>query len=293
MRSVFVATFLVIVLFFGGCQKKSDVYEIRISTNPWVGFTPFMYAQEKGWLKDSKFKFIWVVGLKENAELYEKGLSSGFTVTQYEYFNFKNKEHLKPYFLIDRSDGADIILSNKSISELKNSNEKIDAYFELGSVNNDIFNAFIAENGINKSKFTMQNMDQMLISQLKPKNSPTIVISYEPYATSIKKNGFSKISSTKELRSISVIDAIFIDERVIKGNEKDLNYLHSMFKKAVSSLKSNPKEFYETIKGYLENQTYEQFLSTLEDLKWIDKEEGFKDMEYLQKQGIPTDKLLI
>jgi NitT/TauT family transport system substrate-binding protein len=277
----------------GGCQDKQQVNEIRVSTNPWVGFTPFIYAQEKGWLKESKFKFIWVVGLAENVTLYEKGLSRGFTATQYEYFNFKNKEHIKPYFLIDRSKGADIILSNKNIEELKNTKEKIVCYFEINSVNRDIFKAFIAAHSLNEARFVFHNSDQTSISVMKASEAPTILISYEPYATAISKNGFTKISSTKELSNIEVIDAIFLDERVVDGNEKELAHLKQMFDKAVLSLKKDPKEFYNTVKGYLENQTYEQFVISLDGIEWLNNKPNQEVINYLKKQNIPTDKLAI
>jgi len=277
----------------GGCQDKQQVNEIRVSTNPWVGFTPFIYAQEKGWLKESKFKFIWVVGLAENVTLYEKGLSKGFTATQYEYFNFKNKEYIKPYFLIDRSKGADTIMSNKSIEELKNTKEKIACYFEINSVNRDVFKAFIAMHSLNEARFVFYNSDQTSISVMQSSELPTIIISYEPYTTAISKNGFTKISSTKELSNIEVIDAIFLDERVVEGNEKELSRLKQMFDKSVLSLKQNPKEFYDTVKGYLENQTYEQFLASLDGIEWLNDKPNQKVIEYLKKQNIPTDKLAI
>ncbi len=293
MKSFLVFAVFAFLLLLGGCDNKNNAQEIRISTNPWIGFTPFMYAEEKGWLKDSKFKFLWIVGLDENAALYEKGLSNGFTATQYEYVNLKDKVHLKPYFFIDRSSGADVVLSNKTVSELKNTTGKIDCYLELSSVNKDIFNAFISENGLDKSKFALKNSDQTAMLRLLAKDSSMLLISYEPYATGIQKNGFKKISSTKELKSISVIDAIFIDERVVSGNEKELQELRNIFNRAVGALKNNPKEYYETIKGYLENQTYEQFTESLNGIEWIDKESALKSKEYLEKQGIPTDKLAI
>ncbi len=288
-------TLLFATVFVAGCQNKleqSEQYEIRVSTNPWIGFTPFIYAQEKGWLKDSKFKFIWVVGLAENVTLYEKGLSHGFTATQYEYFNFKNREHLKPYFLIDRSNGADTILSNKTIEELKRSNEKIKCYFELNSVNMDIFKAFIAQYGFDENRFELQNSDQGAVTTLKADSNPVIIISYEPYVSSIKNNGFKKISSTRELTGIQVIDAIFLDERIVEHNEEEVKRLKEVFTKAAQRLKQNPKEFYETVKGYLENQTYEQFIASLDGIEWINEKGYSKAVEFMQKQKIPTDRLL-
>lgn len=285
-------TLLFTAAFVGGCQNKSEQYEIRVSTNPWIGFTPFIYAQEKGWLKDSKFKFIWVVGLAENATLYEKGLSDGFTATQYEYFNFKNREYLKPYFLIDRSNGADTILSNKTIEELKHSDKKIDCYFELSSVNMDIFKAFISQYGFDEKKFKLQNSDQESTAAIKASSNPMLIISYEPYVSSIQNNGFKKISSTRELTDVQVIDAIFLDERAVKNNEEEVKRLKEVFTKATQRLKQNPKEFYETIKGYLENQTYEQFMVSLDGIEWLHEKEHPEAVEFLQKQKIPTDKLI-
>lgn len=288
-------TLLFAAVFVAGCKSKleqSEQYEIRVSTNPWIGFTPFIYAQEKGWLKDSKFKFIWVVGLSENVTLYEKGLSHGFTATQYEYFNFKNREHLKPYFLIDRSNGADTVLSNKTIEELKRSNEKIKCYFELSSVNMDIFKAFVAQYGFDEKRFELQNSDQGAVTTLKADSSPVIIISYEPYVSSIQNNGFKKISSTRELTGIQVIDAIFLDERIVEHNEEEVKRLKEVFTKAAQRLKQNPKEFYETIKGYLENQTYEQFITSLDGIEWINEKEYSKAVEFIQKQKIPTDRLM-
>lgn len=293
MRSFFAFVIFSLLLLLGGCQSKSDAQEIRISTNPWIGFTPFMYAEEKGWLKGSKFKFLWVVGLDENAALYEKGLSNGFTATQYEYLGFKNREYLKPYFFIDLSSGADVVLSNKTVSELNSTTQKIECRFELSSVNKDIFNAFVSENGLDQSKFALKNSDQVGMIHVIAKETPMLLISYEPYVTTIKKNGFKTISSTKELKSISVIDAIFIDERAVKGNEEELKRLHNIFERAILALRSNPREYYQTIKGYLENQTYEQFIDSLNGIEWADKANGAKSREYLKKQGIPTDKLAI
>lgn len=290
---IFIASSLLFVLaFFGGCQNKSENYEIRVSTNPWIGFTPFIYAQEKGWLKDSKFKFVWVVGLAENVTLYEKGLSHGFTATQYEYFNFKNREYLKPYFLIDRSNGADTILSNKTIDELKRSDKKIECYFELSSVNMDIFKAFVAQYGFDEKKFELKNSDQGNMAAIKANANPMLLISYEPYASSIQNNGFKKISSTKELTDIQVIDAIFLDERIVKNNEEEVKRLKEVFGKATQRLKQNPKEFYETVKGYLENQTYEQFIASLDGIEWLNEKDSPKAVEFMQKQKIPTDKLI-
>jgi len=91
-------------------NRPAESSRIHISTNPWVGFTPFIYAQEKGWLESTPFRFLWLVDLTDNARLYERGFTQGFTATQYELLHFKNKNTIKPVFLIDQSFGADAIV---------------------------------------------------------------------------------------------------------------------------------------------------------------------------------------
>lgn len=71
-------------------NRSVETTKIHISSNPWVGFTPFIYAQEKGWLEKTSFKFIWLVDLDENSHLYERGFTQGFTATQYELLHLMN-----------------------------------------------------------------------------------------------------------------------------------------------------------------------------------------------------------
>lgn len=147
-------------------SRPVESSKIRISTNPWVGFTPFIYAQEKGWLENTPFRFIWLVDLSDNARLYERGFTQGFTATQYELSHFKNKNNIKPVFLIDRSHGADAIVSNYSIEKLHTMKEKVDVYLEQGTLNDDFFDAFVAENKLEKVHFHKINGSQKSISTL-------------------------------------------------------------------------------------------------------------------------------
>ncbi|HEX5670992.1 MAG TPA: hypothetical protein VFX66_05595, partial [Sulfuricurvum sp.] len=130
MKKLFVIL-SVLLVFVGGSYGVWKIYtasnrtEIRISTNPWVGFTPFIYAQEKGWLEETPFRFLWVVDLSENARLFDMGFAEGFTATQYELSHFKNQEKFTTAFLIDKSDGADAVLSNRTLEQLRHSKEKI------------------------------------------------------------------------------------------------------------------------------------------------------------------------
>ena len=272
--------------------SRLDEQQIRISSNPWVGFTPFIYAQEKGWLKDTRFKFVWVVDLTENSRLYERGFTQGFTATQYEMLHFKDYSRLRPVFLIDRSFGADAILSNVSLDDLRKVKKPISVYLELGSLNEDFFRAFVREYDLGELKFNLINSSQKMMERIDSKSSPMIIISYAPYVSELTKQGFFTVASTQTLQSFSVVDALFVDEQAISDSEAEYKILHDIFNRAYERLEANPREYYEVIKGYLEGQSYDEFMGTTTQIHWLAKEDATPYIRQLQGQGIKTGRLL-
>lgn len=290
----FVLLFLmgtVAVLYFY-VNRPADASKIHISSNPWVGFTPFIYAQEKGWLEKSSFRFIWLVDLAENSHYHERGFTQGFTATQYELFHFNDWQKMKPVFLIDRSYGADAIVSNRSIQELRSTKETVDVYLEQGSLNDDFFDAFVSEQGLKSVKFHKINACQKNILSLNEVARPIVIISYQPYLSGLLKKGYQPIASTRTMKSFSVIDALFVDEEVINGREREFAQLKEMFERGVAQLQNDPHEYYETVKGYLEGQSYDEFISTTAQIEWLHQGNQTKVIEHLNAQHVKTDRLI-
>jgi NitT/TauT family transport system substrate-binding protein len=294
-KMIWLVVLAVIAISAGGflfSQRSSDQL-IRISSNPWVGFTPFIYAQEKGWLEKTPFRFTWVVDLSENSRLYQRGFTQGFTATQYEMFHFSDYSHFRPMFLIDRSAGADSVLSNRSLEQLRKSKETINVYLEMGSLNEDFFQAFVAENNLGKLKFKLSDTSQKEVTRLSAKGDPLIVISYSPYATELIKNGFVMVSSTAELQSFFVIDALFVDERSISASADEFRQLKAVFDKAVDAMRSRPQEFYNVVRGYLEGQSYEEFIESTQQVEWLNQGDTSRYQRELNSHNVKTDRLIL
>lgn len=272
-----------------GCEPKNEE-KLRISMNPWIGFTPFAYAEAKGWLKESNIELIWGVSLGENVALYATGRVHGFTATQYEAMQFRNNPNLKLKMLIDRSDGADTIHSNFSIEKLKNTDERLEAFFEINSVNEDLFGAFLQKHDISKEKFKIKHADQGKIASIPLGKSGVVLISYEPYASAIEKKGFRLIESTKTLQNIQIIDALFLDTQAASKKTKELLLLKKYFETAKKAFSENPKEYYETISGYLQGQSFEEFKKSAANIEWLENN-NTKAIEMLKAQHIDTSGL--
>ena len=283
-------TSAIISLFYFSARSSEHI--IRISTNSWVGFTPFAYAQEKGWLEQTPFRFLWQVDLSENARLYERGFTHGFTATQYEKFYFNDYSKVKPAFLIDRSAGADVILSNYTLADLKKTTGSISVYLELGTVSEDLFKAFVTELQLDDQQFHIVNISQKKLSTLKIDQPPAVIVSYHPYFSALIDRGFMEVGSTATLKSFHVIDAIYVNEDVIVNNKQAFETLKKIFTRAHSAMQENPHEFYRVVEPYLEGQSYEDFLLSLDQIEWLHRDVPLGVLEQLHAQKIATDGLL-
>jgi len=280
------------IYFFSEAFKNKNDEMIRISSNPWVGFTPLAYAQEKGWLDKTPFRIVWVVDLSDNSRLYEKGFTQGFTATQFELLHFKNPSDFTTAFLVDRSNGADAILSNYSLEELRKTDQDVKVFLEQGSLHEDMFQAFVTENKLQNIKFEPVNIAQDKLAKIKTGAEPVILMTYEPYLAGLMANGWKQISSTRDLRTFFVIDGVFVKHEVLKGNEAKFAELKAIVQKALERYHANPKEFYETIKGYLNGQSYEEFVESEKKIDWITVHNSEIMIQELHEQNIDTEAMV-
>ena len=264
---------LFVVLSFSSCVE--DNKKIKITTSTWIGYAPLFYAKEKNWLEPLNIKLLNVVSLSENMYLYKAGNADAFVGTQYEYnFLLQEDKTLIPIIIFDKSNGGDMILSNLTLDELSKINKEIDAYLEIDSVNSILLNDFIRSNNLQDKKINYINEDQSNISRLKANeiNNPTIIVTYTPYNNILEKNYFRELSSTKKSDDLLIIDGMYVKKDFYYENKETFVKLKKLVDDSIINLQNNPKEFYNTVKPYLTNISYEEFLSSLNDIIWLNKD---------------------
>lgn len=283
---------LLIILFLNSCSLENEK-KLKISTTTWIGYTPLYYAKEKGWLEPLNIKLLNVVSLSENMYLYKAGNSDAYVGTQYEYnILVKKIDSLIPIMLFDKSNGGDVILGNISIEDIKNTTQRIDVYLEMDSINSILFEEFIKFHHIEDKNFNYINKDQAYISRLKNLENSSIIVTYTPYNVFLEKNGFKELSSTKNNLDLLVVDGMFTTKQTFNENKKAFIELKKSINNALTNLEKDPKEFYETVKAYLPDTTYEDFLKSLDDIVWINKNTPEKIVEKLNNNNFPTRELI-
>ena len=257
--------FLIIALFFLGCEKKQI---IKIAANKWIGYAPLFYADATGCLKANGFKLIRTVSLSESLSLYKDGLVDAFAATQVEY-DEANDKNLVPISLFDKSDGADMAFSNLSLDGLKKQ-KTINVYMEVNSVNRLLFDYI--KKRLGKKNYIIYNLDQSEIESIKLQK-PFIVITYAPYDAIYQKRGYKEIANSKN-PEIFIIDALFTDKNFYLKNKERFKNLNYCLEVAVKKVKEDPKNFYNKVKKYFETYSYNDFIADLKNIKWI----GLKDI---------------
>ena len=280
------------LLLFSACSSKPQK-QITISTNQWIGYAPLFYAYEKGELDPLNIKIITSVSLAEAADLYSIGKADMVTTTQHEYNVLKQTTHdIKAVILMDRSNGGDMILSNKSLDALKKS-KSIKAYLEVDSINQEILLDFLKKNKISKDKIDFINKDQRQIQDVKNnKMQDILIVTYSPYNITLEEKGFKEIASTKSINSIIVIDALCARNTLIKNDKQRLIQLKKVIDKAIKTIQENPEASYKVVSKYLSNPSYQEYLNSLNLIKWINKPSP-ELLEYIKQYGYNKDDIIL
>lgn len=292
MKKVFF--FLLLIILLAGCNDDQKP-QLKISVNSWIGYTPIFYAYDKGWLEAYNIKILNPVSLAESMYLYNASNADALTGTQYEFKQLKkNHPDLAPLMLFNRSNGGDMILSNQSIAQLKQTQKVIDVYLEIDSVNSELIKDFISYHHFNKHQLRYINKDQAIIARMKniSAETPVIIVTYVPYNIPLEKQGLKIIASTREKDVLTVIDALYATQGTNNQHREQFKYLKKQVDRATEVLKKNPEEFYQHVKYYIQDITYQEFITALHDIEWINDKSPVEIKKELQHIDIPLNGLL-
>lgn len=261
-----IKSLLVLMLLITGCDRH-EKHELRLAISPWIGYSPLYYAEEMGWLKEIDIELVHSTSLQETVHYFQAGVIDAFAGTQYEASLF-NDDEIVHFLALDRSYGGDVVLSNHSLETVLES-KKVTTYFEIDTVNQFVFNDFINKHGLSITKFDIYNKSQVLMKDLRADVQDTLlIITYEPYATILKNKGFKVLGSTKD-SDMLVLDSIYVNASYVDHAHKSTDQLQRLIKKAYQVLEDNPNAYYEVVKEYMENPSYDDFVQSLVGIQWL------------------------
>ena len=105
-----------------------------------------------------------------------------------------------------------------------------------------------------------------------------------------KKEGFDEIDNSRNT-IYHIIDGLFVKTSTLQNNKKSYKILAKALNKSIKALKDNPKAFYKVVKKYLEKQSYDAFIQSLNGLKFIHKNKD-ELIHFLNENNIATNEIL-
>lgn len=293
------AAFLLLTLVsLGGlsaCSNK-DAQRLEIMTNAWIGFSPLFYAKEQGWLDELNIKLSTVVSLGENVHIYLSADKDAFTGTQHEFQQAQRQQpDLVPVVLFDRSNGGDMVMSNVDLATLQNARQPIDVYLELDTVNKIVFEDFVKQNALQNKAFNFINRDQVkIVTSLQNQQAtpPSIAVTYIPYNFDLQKQGFKTLASTADNLDLLVVDALYTRKSTLQQHRAQFEGLKQAIAKALQALQTDPQSYYNHVKPYLSNTSYNEFMASLHDIQWLDGELSPALIERFNQAQLPIRDLM-
>lgn len=270
MKRIILLIFFCVILLSGcGSEYKKP---LELTTNLWVGYAPLMYAKETGMLDGTDIRINIVSSLGESTKMFDFGLIDGFTSTQQEVNEVRGAKDALPVILIDRSYGADAVVSKLSEKQLTDDkNARLDVFYEKNTIN-DVLLKFVMAKPYMKNRHTkpiLHDLNQDEILHYDMQNINPVIVSYEPYITKFNRKGYHRLIGSQD-DGVYIYDALYVKRNAYIRHKKDLRVLNRAFRRSVAVLERDPRGFYEKIKYYMQGQSYFDFMRSVSMIRWIE-----------------------
>ncbi len=291
-RRTFMQLAAVGVLSAAGCARQTDDTPLRIAVNAWIGYAPLVYADRMGWLKPANVQLFETVSLGESLSLFESGTVDAYSATQYEFHLARPKAPtLKPVMLLDRSNGGDGIVGNRTLAQLRGETRPIETYLEADSINMELFNQFVASHHLKHLPWKLINQDQASNTLLSPRRpEPTVVVTYSPYKEQLLAKGFTLLGDTRSI-NLLIIDGIFAPQAVIDQQAARWKQVKQAVDRAIEVARAEPQAFLQHTSRFLGIETVTGLKAALAGIEWINHPAP-PLLTRLQALDIPVDRVL-
>jgi len=283
------------LLMLSSCSEVEEQPPLVLSTDTWIGASPLYYAHAMGWLEKANIELLQTNSIYDNLEHFRSKAADIVTGTVHEYKLLKAiSPDLIPIIIYDRSYGGDVILSNRTVSQICQSKERVNVYIEKDTVSEEMWHYFTIENNLSTQRYTLYDRNQNEIEQLSasPLSPPAVIVTYNPHDSVLKKQGFMEIASSKN-ESYIIVDAIYVSSRTAAKHSDQMHALKDIVGRAVRAYHHDPKKFYETVKPYLDNLSYQEFIQMVHNIQWMEDKALTPGMlKQLEKSEFPTKELL-
>ena len=248
-RSLFVFVLLVSLLLVG-CGNNAELtsqeaVQVRIGTQPWIGYGPWYIAQEKGMFEAYGLE-VELVNFSQdqdvNAALASGKMEAANLATHTAVKLYSNGLDIRIAQLEDASLQADAILSTTVITSIADLKGKKVAY-EEGTTSDLLLNYALAQNGMSIADIEAVPMPASDAGLALISGQVDAAVTYEPYITeAVNGNQDFQVLYTAAERQGLISDVLVFPASFVEEQPEAAANLLKVWDEALAFYKSNPEE---------------------------------------------------
>mgnify|MGYP005852751309 CR=1 FL=1 len=234
------------VLLLAACAPAApDKVQVRIGTQPWIGYGPWYIAAEKGYFGQYNLAVELVhfnTDQDVNAAFASGNMEAANLATHTATKLFTAGVELRIVLLEDASYEADAILAGAGIQSIADLKGKKVAY-EEGATSDLLLNYALAQNGMSVADITPVPLPASDAGLALAAGEVDAAVTYEPYITEVLKQDASlSLLYTAAENPGLISDVLVVPLAFAQSNPQAVRDLVKVWDEALAFYKTNPEE---------------------------------------------------
>jgi len=223
-----------------GCMSTQDE-PIRVSTNVWIGYEPLYLAQHLNYYDDVPISMVQMSSSTDVLRAFRNGMIDCATLTLDESFLLLQAGFdIKILFIMDISNGADVLLSRPEIKTMKDLKGKR-VGVETSTVGAYTLSRALEQGHIKTNE--IQIVPSFVEGHVEAYLSGKVdaVVTFEPARTRLIEAGAKELFSSKQIPN-EILDVFVVSNEVYRKRTADFEKIKKAWYKTLDYLKLNPED---------------------------------------------------
>jgi len=264
------------LIIFGSCKTHTND-PIKIGTNSWIGYEPLYLARNLDYYKDCPVSLTQMPSASDVMRAFRNGLIDCATLTLDEtYTLLQDSIDVKMLFIMDISNGADVIMSKPEIKTLADLKGK-----RIG-VESSAVGAYTLCRALEIGKISPHDITQITLIEADLINAfksgeVDAVVTFEPYRSQLLKSGANVVFDSRQIPN-EIFDVFIVNADIYKKREADFLKLKEIWFQSLKYIKENPDKTNSFICKRL-GFSNDEFEKSLNGIIWPNKNQNKSLME--------------
>lgn len=195
----------------GACARQEP---LRVGIHPWIGYEPLYLAEKLGWLpRDVQLRE--ANNANDLLHLLQQGEIDAATLTLDELLVARSRNiPVTAVLVFDVSAGSDAVVARKGIDSVSQLSGKLIAV-ESSAVGMLVLTKALASVGLSLADVSIKNLPPNKQLQAWKQNGIDAMVTYEPMATQLQRNGAVRIFDSRQLPN-TIFDVLAVRSDRVK-----------------------------------------------------------------------------